>query len=1240
MKIFRILLISSLIAISSHRSDSDRKSTSRKTQKKKEINENNNGERENYIESERNHTTDEPNGRKNSKGSVSGMEQKTKEEKLNADMLNHMLNNMLDDLLDGTLDSAPRKDDHENPNDEIQSAHKEMFYPNPSIMIGRVLHFIRECIMTYYRNIINHIPRHDEMSLRVKMNIITILKSSKCGQHLATIADKLIAYSGKVEAQWNYIIYSPFGYVMMKKTMLDRWLEENQNHGADNYMKGEKMPKQGAEGEAENVEQGAENGDDENASYDNVDDDNAAYDNASYDNVDDDNAAYDNASYDNVDEENASYDNAAYDGGDENKSSASGGRSKDGIDPSEEENSESFLSFEKDFMKMEELSQDKNYPNETNAGKTNKTQGETDSSSHNWNDRMNSKSDGSASTQRKKKKGIKKNANHKEKKMKKKRRKSDSWQADATTYASIDVMEENDPREKNTKDEHETEDEYDDLLINKPESIKYFFELLSEICIIVKLGVMYRYTHFLIPLKNLIVSKTLHQIEVILMTVLSIHRIGSHKYRDVYGLGVIMVLLYVLRYFIKKYIFKNEKRKSEQENKNKQSDDIYVENLLKRILYFVENKKTMSNYENVIQDVLENTETLLANSAVINKENKQIYNDIISNINNLGIFTYLSTQALKSINQKSNVILSELSGDGVNAARMRSIDMEMNLDLDLDLDVLGANGQATNLGSGIGPAMGTSLRPTLAPPGGVGIEGRGRNLDDNFNMNKLQNNYINERGFEENSGSGKLRYSLLQQQQQQQQHNDAYEEGDHLFSLKKTSTSYGLVSDNLCVNNGGNNFIYNGISNENGKSDIYLYSLEQPTYQNTQDDNCRNNPNFNVNMINLQNLSDIDQVSNGLNTPNMTKKTNRLNTPNIASTVVNAANFSNLGPPPEYVKFGDEFPKGDMDSGNGFSHMSKMFNPMNGEDSTIGASRGVPTGAQSCVPSDIPSEIPNGAPSEIPNGAPSEIPNGAPSEIPNGAPSEIPNGAPSEIPNGAPSEIPNDAPSEITSEDGIKGMHARSRANQSPKQSDHPIHAMMYVPNEQHIHEMKSDMKNIQNKSSLLSTSPMGNFIPDLNNNLMHLNNNVQNKKYVNELIPKKKSSAGLNTVIPEKSNVTEHNNFPVHGNINRMKLPSDDSIKNVDNSFENKKNEHTETNDKITNNLVNPNIPLFDDSKAGGAISPPPRNDSLPNYAPQPFSQMPPAHKVMESSSNRNQKYLTQRKERQKIVATKSPFN
>ncbi|SOS76113.1 secreted ookinete protein, putative [Plasmodium sp. gorilla clade G1] len=211
-------------------------------------------------------------------------------------------------------------------------------------------------------------------------------------------------------------------------------------------------------------------------------------------------------------------------------------------------------------------------------------------------------------------------------------------------------------------------EEYEEQILSKPESIKYFFEVITEILIVIRLGLIYRYTNFLIPFKNFLISKTLENVEMVCVTFLSIHKFGREKYPDIYGFFLIILILYILKYVFKKMMYKLYYNKYGMGKKyslrNQESENMYMQNLLKRILYNVEKKKVLSNYESILQDILENTDNLLVNSNIINKENKNIYTDMISNINNIGVFTYISTQALKKINHKSDLIINELTTNG------------------------------------------------------------------------------------------------------------------------------------------------------------------------------------------------------------------------------------------------------------------------------------------------------------------------------------------------------------------------------------------------------------------------------------------------------------------------------------------------------------------------------------------------------------------------------------------------
>ncbi|ANQ05922.1 Uncharacterized protein PCOAH_00003550 [Plasmodium coatneyi] len=447
--------------------------------------------------------------------------------------------------------------------------------------------------------------------------------------------------------------------------------------------------------------------------------------------------------------------------------------------------------------------------------------------------------------------------------------------------------------------------EEDVLLINKPESIRYFFEVLTEVCAIIKLGVIYRFTHVVIPIKDVIVSKTLRQIEVVLMTMLSVHRLGSNKYRNTYGFSIIALLLYLLVYLINRYLYKGEKKRRE-ENSATKADDIYIVNLLRRILYFVETKRTItSSEEGVLQDVLYNTETLLATSNITNKENKQIYTDMISSINNLGIFTYVSTQALKSINQKSDLLISGFTGGKSLRGGEEEGMLDVDMDLDMDLDVNALDGSAfggsalggsalggsalggsalggSAVGVSLGGDMAAGLRKRAFPnvmgmglPNGIGgalqngMEALlppavgGHMVGDMYDVNNLQNNFGEDSLYAENSVRNKIPYNMFQQ------HNDAFDEGD-LLGYKKGTANYDFASDGHSATSGGN-FRYKGVD------------------------------------------SPVDGVMN---------------------CGVSGAHFSPFGPPQEYPKQGGNSLKEDMNSRSSFSHVSKPSSQMNGNEVT------------------------------------------------------------------------------------------------------------------------------------------------------------------------------------------------------------------------------------------------------------------------------------------------------------------
>ncbi|KJP84986.1 hypothetical protein AK88_05381 [Plasmodium fragile] len=779
---------------------------------------------------------------------------------------------------------------------------------------------------------------------------------------------------------------------------------------------------------------------------------------------------------------------------DEESTSVKGEQSPLGDDPQEgEEGTRDFLNFEKEFMKREE---------EEVAEEEQVKEGEAHTSNYNRGGEKGKAADAVVG------KGKKKGPRYKEQNVKKRKAVTQPGQGDNEDNYQVG----------DDAPSGET-DEQDAMLINKPESIKYFFEVLTEICAIIKLGVIHRFTHVVIPLKNIIVTKTLRQIEVGLTTMLSVHRLGSHKYKDTYGLTLVALLLYLLIYLIHRYIYKREK-KGKEDNASTKGNDIYVVNLLRRILYMVERRKTMTNSEEgVMQDVLYNTETLLATTNITNKENKQIYTDMIASINNLGIFTYVSTQALKSINQKSDLLISGFTGGkSLRAGEEEELEedegmLDVDMDLDVDLDVNALDGSAiggsafggsaiggsviagsaiggsaiggsaiggsaiggsafggsapgVSLAGGMGVGLGKRAFPhtmRVGPPNGVGGALRGRmesplppGAGGHMGDDVYDLNNM-QNNFGDDSLYGENSVGSKMPYNMFQQHNDAFEEGD-LLAYKKATANYDFVGEGHGMNTGS------------------------------------------------------------------------------APSAVSGAHFSHLGPPQEYSKQGGgggDFHKEDMNSRSSFSQVSKPSNQISGD--------------------------------------------------------------------------------EVTNEDGGKTNQGRHRGVDPPGSPP----AMLYMSRE-HLLDGLNGLHNGVTQNGLQSgqhgtpplaphntppsvqppPAPMFPFVHDLNKSHLHPNG---------DLDPTKKTSIGLNAGISEKNTDSGDTAFPVHGQLNMMKLiPPEDTMSSVT------------TTPKIKDDLAN--------HVAG------PEAASL--------SYMSPTHQVLEGTSNRNQKYLTQRKERQKIVATKSPFN
>ncbi|CRH03058.1 secreted ookinete protein, putative [Plasmodium relictum] len=389
-----------------------------------------------------------------------------------------------------------------------------------------------------------------------------------------------------------------------------------------------------------------------------------------------------------------------------------------------------------------------------------------------------------------------KTINKKGKKNKAKRKKekenSDNEENELKYNMKNDNITNNNSNNDNNKDEknqkikmdNDFNKNYEKLKLSKPEFIGTFFEFLGEIILIIKIGIIYRYTHFVIPLKNIIIYNVLTHMEEFFLTILSIHKKSSEKYKDIYGIVLICFFIYFLKVLVSKCFF-NRNKNTVDTFKNGSSENAYIENLLKRILFNLEKKKNISNYENILNDILENTDNILVNINIINKENKNIYTDMISNINNIGIFTYISTQALKKINSKSDLIISELTTN-------RLIDDEIKMD---------------------------KLKSNIL-----------NEYDDN-EVNKMKDNFLNE--FNEND-INKLRCDVI--------NNEFDENGIHDF-LKKSGDYEYDDSINKCINNDINNknvfYFKNSINALNDNKKVNLNNIEDT--RKSEYDNFNNN---------------------------------------------------------------------------------------------------------------------------------------------------------------------------------------------------------------------------------------------------------------------------------------------------------------------------------------------------------------------------------------------------------------
>ncbi|GAB64586.1 hypothetical protein PCYB_021550 [Plasmodium cynomolgi strain B] len=861
MQIIRVLLFSLLIAASSPTSSSKSPHSSN-PQKEKPTGKNDNGSQAATLAEESKHSSDDQRGEKKNKkegGKLKRVAHGGGEE--GEDSLGQSVE--LDDGRKGPpqegtdrgggVSRSSSRSSSSNGSDERGSESKRENGSNGGSVFESLLSFLNGGNFGDY-NKVKQTPFHseegnskDETSHEEKLTsqFWNILKSSEMNH---TVGGKISTGRMDKAKQCSYS-YAPFDQMAKKKAILDRSLEED-NVGESASVKGEQQPL-GDGHQGENPQEGEE--------AEKVDETDHLGEHPGDHFGDHLGDHFGDHSGDHFGDHSGDHfgDHSGDHFGDHPGDLLGDHLGEEG----EGEGTRDFFNFEKEFMKREE--------EEGGGGSGGGTaeqvgERETNVTSHSRGNAKGKAGDGTPG----RRKGKKKGSSHKEQKKKKKNSVAQAG-VEATGGAKGDdgaragegdheyplgsapsgeTEDTEEAGETEKTDETDETDETDALLINKPEAIKYFFEVLTEVCAIIKLGVIHRFTHVVIPLKNIIVSKTLRQIEVILMTMLSVHRLGSHKYRDTYGLGIIALLLYLLTYLIRRYIYKGEKKGRDQHSAIK-ADDVYVVNLLRRLLYLVETKKTVANSdEGVMHDVLYNTETLLATTNITNKENKQIYTDIIASINNLGIFTYVSTQALKSINQKSDLLISGFTGGRAMRAgegeEEGMLDMHMNMDLDMDMDMnpldvdaldgsalggsalggsalggsalggsalgvslggmgaaLGKRGFPNGMGMGLPNSIGAALRSGMdAPvPPGAG----GHIVDDLYDVNNMQNNFGDGPLYGENSVRNKMRYSMMQQ------HSDKFEEGD-LLDYKKGSANYDFAADGHGANSGGN-FRYKGV---------------------------------------------------------------------------------------------------------------------------------------------------------------------------------------------------------------------------------------------------------------------------------------------------------------------------------------------------------------------------------------------------------------------------------------------
>ncbi|SCM03627.1 secreted ookinete protein, putative [Plasmodium chabaudi adami] len=625
------------------------------------------------------------------------------------------------------------------------------------------------------------------------------------------------------------------------------------------------------------------------------------------------------------------------------------------------------------------------------------------------------------------------------------------------------------------------------LLGKEHESIKYFFEILTEIFIIIKLGVMHRFTNYLIPLKNIIIHKTLNKIEFVFTTILWLHKLGSEHYRDTYGFMLIILFVLALKYIINQATFKIKQKKEDDNGvfKNKSNENIYIENLLKRILYKVERKAGLEFEDNnnidILQHILENTDNLLINSSIINKENKTIYTDMTSNINNIGVFTYVSTQALKKINYKTDVIISELTG-----------------------------GRGHDLGD-IPDDNKTDTYKNLSI-----------NEYEEYDINKMKENFINYNEYDENYINNKLGYNMMDN------HNEFQ---DLATNFVKKNNDYPFPNDN-------NNMI---------RVDNMIYG--EPGEEERNDH--------------------IGDVVTGLETHIDKNINDNIEGNNIRRSINSSSKISgNISPySTGHVGMYGVMPNGKNNNSNEFDENNiHSFHLKKAEE-------------------------------ESPN-----------------------------------SPFMNPYLNANQKTDLIESSINNSMLNHNDKTNNTNGINNLVNPNE--------EMDNI--------SPPPYIYSQNINNNIRGSKEHINN--YPPNFMHNKKPSIPLNENSSIRGSIQENSNYLIQGGEpNRGPIVPDMNNEeimtnaNIINNYENRPDLPVQSPD-LVNNLSNNNGAFLNERENG---IPNLENDNFmnkqntfPNLAPPPFSYVTPPQQGTENISARNSKYLTQRKERQQIVATKSPFN